>query len=268
MQYISSYRRLCLDKRQAPVWTWDQNPCCYLPSPPLISFSLLLLPQQVLSPLLFCVLLLLFYHTSSFFCTNFLFLCSSGLENVGMAAVWSSFLPSEGSQDSLRKPIICLWAVSHHTVRCLQTDTAWRFSSLFQHSHILQKKQIKKGPTHDQCLLKEAGKTFKKKKIKKNAFVVFLCVSSQRQRWSIKQLQHTEAPATGFQRGRSEEPGSGARLVMKEFNCLWALMMSDSRFPGSKWVLLQKCIPNFVASDWINRYKWAAVVYSAQTARY
>lgn len=32
--------------------------------------------------------------------------------------------------------------------------------------------------------------------------------------------------------------------------------------------MLQKCIPNLVSSDWINRYKWAAVVYSAQVARH
>lgn len=37
MKYISPYRRLCLDKRHAPVWTRHQNPCCYLPSPPFLS---------------------------------------------------------------------------------------------------------------------------------------------------------------------------------------------------------------------------------------
>lgn len=35
-------------------------------------------------------------------------------------------------------------------------------------------------------------------------------------------------PATGAQPGESEEPGPGARLLMKGLNCLWALMMSDS----------------------------------------
>lgn len=55
---------------------------------------------------------------------------------------------------------------------------------------------------------------------------------------------------------------------MKELNCLWTIMMSDGWFTGSKQVLLQKCIPNLVASDWINRYKWAAVVNSAQGARH
>lgn len=93
---------------------------------------------------------------------------------------------------------------------------------------------------------------------------MFLCVSS----WSIKPLQRSGIAATVFQRGESEEPGPGARVVMEKLYCLSTIMMSDGWFTGSKWVLLQKCIPNFVASDWINRYKWAAVVYSTQGARH
>lgn len=75
-------------------------------------------------------------------------------------------------------------------------------------------------------------------------------------------------PVNVFQRGKSEEPGPGTGVVMKEWNRLWNIMMSDGWFRASKWMPLQKCIPNSVASNWINRYKWAAAVYSAQGARH
>lgn len=40
--------------------------------------------------------------------------------------------------------------------------------------------------------------------------------------------------------------------------------MSDDWFTDPKSVLLQKFIPNLMAFNWTNQYKWAAVVYSAQ----
>lgn len=49
---------------------------------------------------------------------------------------------------------------------------------------------------------------------------MFLCVFSQRHRWSFKQFQQSGISATVFQRGESEEPGPGAKVVMKELNCL------------------------------------------------